>query len=338
MAELAKFRKRRRQRRHAAETANKLPIDANIKFPEGFRLVFSEETLAALPKPAPIPLKAKPSPEDSDEIRRILDRPNFPNSAPEAVQYYEEKSKGLLDGPDLDCLGRKSNWILLFIRRVGTFIRCLGDVLHPALLPKIWQPHAEQILQRKLLQKWSATHTQELTAITTLRDTALMAAVTLQIASEKRDGTERSDFIAEQSQEAFKEVESFFVLRAEQARKREERLSKREDDPRDWSHEFTAKCVKLMTTVLYQHAASITRARSAGISLKLEGFSKALPNEDFNGGDEAYKAWKEWFMSWLDSCSRKGVIDREIWNRRRTSLIEREIIPEIHRRWGAGTL
>ena len=336
--EVAEQQKRRKLRKRAAKAANALnilPKVANLGFPEGFRVRLSEESLEALSaQPEAKSPKKRRSQQEVKEIRHIKDKPDFPSKAPEAVQYFNEKASGQFIRSNDGCLSRETQWIYLFIQRLSSFTRCLGDVLHEGLPPKNWKPHAEAVLQKQVLPGWSGEYTEELMAIEALRDFALMASVTLRLASDRVDGDERSSFISEKAAAAFHDLESFFVLPAEQARKRKERRSKRADDPRDWSHAFTAQCVKLMSDALYLHAV----AAGKGACLKMEGYSSALPNVEFNAAAGAFEAWSRWFMGWLDTCSRAGVIDREMWNRRRTTLIEKEIIPEIHRRWMAGSL
>jgi hypothetical protein len=336
--EVAEQRKRRKLRKQAAKVANALnilPRVANVGFPEGFRVRLSEESLEALSsQPEAKGPKKRRSQQEAKEIRHIKDRPDFPSKAPEVVQYFSEKASGQFTRPNDGVLSRETQWIYLFIQRLSSFTRCLGDVLHEGLPPKNWRPHAEAALQKQILPSWSGEYTEELMAIEALRDCALMAAVTLRLASERGDGGERSGFIAEKAAAAFQDLESFFVLPAEQARKRKERRSKRADDPRDWSHAFTAQCVKLMSDALYLHAVAVGK----GACLKVEGYSSALPSVEFNAAAGAFEAWSLWFMGWLDTCSRRGIIDRDMWIKRRTTLIAREIIPEIHRRWMAGLL
>ena len=306
-AEQRKRRKLRKQAAKAANALNILPKVADVGFPEGFRVRLSEESLEALSaQPEAKSPKKRRSQQEAKEIRHIKDKPDFPSKAPEAEQYFNEKASGQFIRSNDGLLSRETQWIYLFIQRLSSFTRCLGDVLHEGLPPKNWKPHAEAALQKQILPGWSG----------------------------RVDGDERSSFISEKAAAAFHDLESFFVLPAEQARKRKERRSKRADDPRDWSHAFTAQCVKLMSDALYLHAVAVGK----GACLKVEGYSSALPSVEFNAAAGAFEAWSRWFMGWLDTCSRGGVIDREMWNRRRTTLIEKEIIPEIHRRWIAGVL
>ena len=139
-AEQRKRRKLRKQAAKAANALNILPKVADVGFPEGFRVRLSEESLEALSaQPEAKSPKKRRSQQEVKEIRHIKDKPDFPSKAPEAEQYFNEKASGQFIRSNDGLLSRETQWIYLFIQRLSSFTRCLGDVLHEGLPPKNWK-------------------------------------------------------------------------------------------------------------------------------------------------------------------------------------------------------